>query len=215
MKLKKIASLMLAGVMAISMLAGCSNNSGNDNKGEGEGETSTATSYSTELRSAMNGDAMRKVTAVADAKLDAALKNAVDKYFTISDFVNVANLTTPTDQLTTAVGKDLVKAMDAKTNISVDLNDSNTKTTVVVKLYAVEASTGDFYALEKVADMIDESIAQLKDKSDENGGSKYDYKYTVSASIVTKPVTSSLVQGVETGVKYVAVAITQNVTEIV
>ena len=29
MKLKKIASLMLAGVMAVSMLAGCSNTSGN------------------------------------------------------------------------------------------------------------------------------------------------------------------------------------------
>ena len=29
MKLKKIASLMLAGVMAASMLAGCSNTSGN------------------------------------------------------------------------------------------------------------------------------------------------------------------------------------------
>ncbi|OUN37895.1 hypothetical protein B5G28_09970 [Faecalibacterium sp. An77] len=216
MKLKKIASLMLAGVMAVSMLTACGNN-GADDKGEGEGETSNASSYSTELRAAMVGDAMRNVTAVADAKLDAALQSAVDKYFTITDFTTIGGAlqTGLVDQLDTAIGKDLVKAMDAKTNIGNDLNNKNTKTTVVVKLYAVEASTGDIYALEKVADEIEGKIAALKDKSAEDGGSKYDYDYTIAASIVTKPVTSSLVQGVETGVKYIAVAVTQNVTKIV
>ena len=35
MKLKKIASLALAGIMAVSMLAGCSNNGGSNN-GDGQ-----------------------------------------------------------------------------------------------------------------------------------------------------------------------------------
>ena len=47
MKLKKIASLMLAGVMAVSMLAGCNTTSnGGNNGGEGEGEGTTTTGYS-------------------------------------------------------------------------------------------------------------------------------------------------------------------------
>ena len=37
MKLKKIASLMLAGVMAVSMLAGCNNGPVNDNTGDNNG----------------------------------------------------------------------------------------------------------------------------------------------------------------------------------
>ena len=41
MKLKKIASLMLAGVMAVSMLAGCSNgNNGGNNGGDNGGDSS-------------------------------------------------------------------------------------------------------------------------------------------------------------------------------
>ena len=51
MKLKKIASLMLAGVMAVSMLAGCNSasNGGNSGEGEGEGEGTTASGYSAML----------------------------------------------------------------------------------------------------------------------------------------------------------------------
>ena len=43
MKLKKIASLMLAGVMAVSMLAGCNtaSNGGNNDRVEGEGTTTS------------------------------------------------------------------------------------------------------------------------------------------------------------------------------
>ena len=56
MKLKKIAALALAGVMAVSMLAGC----GTDKKpgtGEGEGEgTVTTTGYSAELGKIMDLD---------------------------------------------------------------------------------------------------------------------------------------------------------------
>ena len=39
MKLKKIASLMLAGVMAVSMLAGCSNKGGASSEGQNDEPT--------------------------------------------------------------------------------------------------------------------------------------------------------------------------------
>ena len=70
----------------------------------------------------------------------------------------------------------------------------------------------DTYALEQVADKIENDIAGLKDKS--NNG-EYSYAYTVSASIVTKPVTSSIVEGITGGVKYIAVAVTQTPTKVV
>ena len=49
MKLKKIASLMLAGVMAVSMLAGCNGKTETKPEGEGEGEGTTASGYSAML----------------------------------------------------------------------------------------------------------------------------------------------------------------------
>ena len=64
MKLKKIASLMLAGVMAVSMLAGCNTASnGGNNGGEGEGEGTTTTGYSVAF-----GDKVEKLSATVKGK---------------------------------------------------------------------------------------------------------------------------------------------------
>ena len=49
MKLKKIASLMLAGVMAVSMLAGCNSAPVDDNTGDNNGNVVTPTSIATAL----------------------------------------------------------------------------------------------------------------------------------------------------------------------
>ena len=71
MKLKKIASLMLAGVMAVSMLAGCSTASnGGNNGGEGEGEGTTTSGYSAML---------------GEKAADALKKADKDKLFTFTD----------------------------------------------------------------------------------------------------------------------------------
>ena len=211
MKLKKIASLMLAGVMAISMLTACGNN-GTDDKGEGEGETSTATSYSTELRAAMTGAAKERVTAVANSKLDSALEQNVKKYFVITDYFDIINIDAvqvDLDDEDAVIYNNLVKSMNAEKGIVAALDDDNTKTTTAVNLYVVNATTSDEYALEQIAGMI--GIVDLpKTSADTN----YKYTYDISASIVTKSVSSSLIQGVDTGVKYIAVAVTQNATKI-
>ena len=76
MKLKKIASLMLAGVMAISMLAGCSGNTTDDNKGEID--TTPSSSYTetvlgkaskavNNMLSVSSSDTLDKAVAVAAA----------------------------------------------------------------------------------------------------------------------------------------------------
>ena len=215
MKLKKIASLMLAGVMAVSMLAGCQNGSnGGNNGGEGEGDGQISTSNSSSiLHDAMKGDARKMTTPVANAALDTALKNAVDTYFQNTEYAAVAN-EDKVVVVTSKIADALVEAMDAKKNIVPDLEKgaNNDKVTVAVKLYSTEASVSDTYALEKVAKAIENSVADL-DEVSANGEWKYDF--TISASIVTKPVTSVIASGVTTGVKYIAVAVTQTPTKIV
>ena len=212
MKLKKIASLALAGVMAVSMLAGCNtaSNGGNNGEGEGEGQVSTSNS-ATILHDAMKGDARKMTTPVANTALDTALKNAVDTYFQNTEYAAVANEDNVV--VNSKIADALVEAMNAKKNIVPDLEKSanNDKVTVAVKLFSTEASVSDTYALEKVAEFIENSVADL-DEVSENGEWKYDF--TISASIVTKPVTSVIANGITTGVKYIAVAVTQTPTKI-
>ena len=215
MKLKKIASLMLAGVMAVSMLAGCQTGSnGNGEEPEVPAVPSTSDAASS-LHDNMIGTARRKSSPVANADLDAALKKAVDTYFQNGDFEKIQNVATVT-QADGKIYDALVDAMGAKKNIAGELTNKIDKVTTAVKLYAVEASTSDAYALEMVADQIENSIANLNLKSDKaTTNQQYDYAYTISASIVTKPISSSIVTGTATGVKYIAVAVTQTPTKAV
>lgn len=77
MKLKKIASVALAGVMAVSVLAGC----GADN-GANSGNTNTETTSTSIVDAVNNGQTatnLVKIDFTDDATLDNALKTAVEK----------------------------------------------------------------------------------------------------------------------------------------
>ena len=76
MKLKKIASLMLAGVMAASMLAGCQTTS-NEQPTQPEEPTTPSTSYSSMLEDKMSVQVTNKTVFQDDADLNAALDYAV------------------------------------------------------------------------------------------------------------------------------------------
>ena len=79
MKLKKIASLMLAGVMAVSMLAGCQN-ANVDPEQPTDPETPTATGYSVEMASNLSDAAKKDYIAFEDNADDlAALVDALGK----------------------------------------------------------------------------------------------------------------------------------------
>ena len=214
MKLKKIASLMLAGVMAVSMLAGCNTASNNNDEPENPDAIPSTSNSATVLHDNMKGDARKMTTPAANADLDSALKQVVDTYFNNEDYLGVLNGSRVVQVKYDNIAVNLEKALNAKSDIAVGLNYllNNDKTTIAVELYCVEASVSDTYALEQVADKIENDIAGLKDKS--NNG-EYSYAYTVSASIVTKPVTSSIVEGITGGVKYIAVAVTQTPTKVV
>ena len=203
MKLKKIASLVLAGVMAVSMLAGCSNKGTENNGTNDQEQTTTASSLSSELRKALSNDAMRKVTAISNSKLDAALEDAVEKYFTNANYQSDRQAdVTALVYADAPIYKDVVKTMDAITGFS-GLNGDDT---VAIKMYSVDSSVSDAYAVEKIADKIEAGIAALAKE-----GNKEDYKYDISASVVTR---TREVFGTTVGVKYIAVAVSQNVTAI-
>ena len=76
MKLKKIASLMLAGVMAVSMLAGCQTTS-NDQPTQPEQPTTPATGYSATVQDKLSTIAKVKLTLSDSTELDNALNYAV------------------------------------------------------------------------------------------------------------------------------------------
>ena len=76
MKLKKIASLMLAGVMAVSMLAGCQTTS-NDQPTQPEQPTTPATGYSATVQGKLSTIAKVKLTLSDSTELDNALDYAV------------------------------------------------------------------------------------------------------------------------------------------
>ena len=78
MKLKKIASLALAGIMAVSMLAGCKDG-GNGNNGSSSSENTNTTSNVTESVLAKSSKAVNNVLTVnADDTLDEAVTFAAE-----------------------------------------------------------------------------------------------------------------------------------------
>ena len=93
MKLKKIASVALAGVMAVSVLAGCGANAG-ANSGNTNTETETSTSIVEAVNKGQSAANKVKVTFTSDAKLDNALKTAVEKLGATASYAQVAEAIT-------------------------------------------------------------------------------------------------------------------------
>src|SRR5699024_7407350 len=82
MKLKKIASLMLAGVMAVSMLTACNGSTTNDNtNGDDNTNTTPAATYSSTFGAALKDQAAvdGKITMADNADLTADLNKAIEK----------------------------------------------------------------------------------------------------------------------------------------
>ena len=221
MKLKKIASLMLAGVMAVSMLAGCQN--ANVDPEEPTDEPDVVVSDATNmLYSELSGSAKAMVTATANADLDKALQNAADKYWDynstakIDKLIDVSNENWDNDYHTWQAAGALKSAMGADyTKIGMPRDQdyfwsNSTSKKSMVTLYVVDASDSDAYVMEMLADKIDNAITHLPKATHKDIHDDYTYSYTVSASIATKTVTFA---GVDMGIKYVAVYMTQTPTE--
>ena len=231
MKLKKIASLLLAGVMAVSMLTACGDNTVNDPEQPNKPVEPTPAGYSSVLGDALVAQNVvnRKVHMQDSNDLNAALKTAMefageDVVSGIYDamFANMPEYINPADgDATQLVASKLVDVMDS-------VNDANDLTSGqaianlyampgnydedlnVTMLYVVNDGVSVNAALEYIAAEISDAVEELDINYDNNWNDfkaevEYDYTGSVSADSVKLDANHGK------GLTFIAVQITRTV----
>ena len=239
MKLKKIASLALAGVMAVSMMSACGNtvNNGGASSGNNTGETS---GYSAMLGKYMEETSKMDYVTFQDNSADAAaLKTALGNFGSLtiaggSVLPYVVDLSGPNRNFGNPLGinkvrADLVEALNL-VNCAKDKYDkddlvtdelgfkskANANANIVQKtgaLFAVDSTIN----MENVMDQIANgdvpngvSLESILKKMSEEGvvdNQTYQYKYTVSASVVSLSQTS--IEGLSGSCNFILVTVTR------
>ena len=208
MKLKKIASLMLAGVMAISMLAGCSNNGNGDDKGE-----EVVTGISAAFASYLSDDTVKFSDSNSDQSvLNKAVKEVEDS--AIRKVSSVKSVTTGTEPLVAVV--DAIEPNDNLGNVGKDAVKALTKKTTYIALYEAPGEMAQSAVLAQVATALDNKLtsATLPENSLNNSvsvGNQADYyTYTYTGSVSAEKVSA---KNGDTSAWYVLVVVTVNPTE--
>ena len=231
MKLKKIASLALAGVMAVSMLAGCSTTSAEPTPDPDDSVVTPASGYSATFADALTGAAAKKITMEDDADLTAKLNDAMGnlssstltKFFTAIGGSDVLDLSVngigdlrDVQRLTGDMGS--VSVHDAFVELVPEsgalTDESNWKDETVTMLFAVDGLVDENKAVEQVAADLNDEIGKLyrdNDSTSEDGKwwnmdhTTLGYKYTGSVSVASK----TWIDNTTVGVHVIAVQITR------
>ena len=210
MKLKKIASLAMAGALAVSMLAGCSTTGAvTPNQ-----PSAPATSVSANVDALVNQPAY--VTFADSTQLDAALKDAVEYAgvldvmpdYVITDTLSAVNasvssvldrevgVTTMSDRVTPITLWNIGVAstlLDAEQQ-----NGYQIPNAVAAQMYVVSSAIGQKAIERQIAGIFatipeyQYSVGSTDGTTTEDGGN-YNHTYTVSISTCTKTVNSSVV----------------------
>ena len=234
MKLKKIASLMLAGVMAVSMLAGCQTTS-NDQPTQPEEPTNPVTGYSAVLESKLSAHAQDKIDMSDDADLTAALdyvvgnvgNNAItQEFWTTMNNGKIHYIDGAAAPVLQLVNTKLYDKMSAKaewegaaagvighlkpTDDDKAYNYYTKKDVNAVLLYAVDGGVELENAIEQVANNIDQAIVDLTDEykfNADNNGFTTNFHYTGSVATCTKTFES----GHGLSVTFIAVEVVRHI----
>ena len=207
MKLKKIASLMLAGVMAVSMLAGCSNNGGNNNNNNNE-DPVVNTGMAGKVIAALDGDTTKNVAFSASNSLETVLEKAVKDAGVNFDDLTAADLNAIDGDLSTDARLPFVWGTEG--------NDKKEQSITVV-YYLNGFGVDESWAVQKLAEFIDDYGVSYVSEDGVNGTKSavcadlsmqsktytdsegkeywYDFTYTGSVAVVE---TSSAVTGQST-----------------
>ena len=230
MKLKKIASLMLAGVMAVSMLTACNGSTTNDNtNGDDDTNTTPAATYSSTFGDALEGVAgvNGKIVMSDNADLTADLNKAIEKlsaatilrYYTdlANDpydrtVVNFSNQATFADLAAIGVdmdGHSIGYAFSAAEGMLGDFDsDKYYEDKTVTMLFAVDSTVSASAAVAEVASDLQDEIAALKIENTDNKNNTLHFNYDGSVSVATKTLTEN--HGM--GMHIIAVQITRTAT---
>ena len=182
MKLKKIASLMLAGIMAVSMLAGCKSGT-TPNDDSSSSQVPAATNVATYANDMLSGSQKEVFTFVGSSELDSILDdvaNNKDKYAStaIEDtFDKTEAIRGGTKGWAATAVKDGVK--DKLDGIVTDnfgkLPATNVKTQKAVELYTISGAYEEKAAVQKIVDAYLDVVEQV-------GGFKTAFPAGVSGS---------------------------------
>ena len=223
MKLKKIASLMLAGVMAVSMLAGCSGeNNGNTDDGQNQ-TTPTVSKVVDYANQTLSSTAKKYMTYESADWLDTALKNtATNKSdFSADDIQSVfynkeSNKTLYDSTWANTMAGKIVDSMSGKeaythnnySSHSFTMVPANKENKSLVWVYTLSGVMDEEMAVNTAAGALSSWMAEnVLGKAIDNGNYDCDYTAEISALKVTNSnltVESAWV---------VAIAVTQNVTK--
>ena len=184
MKLKKIASLALAGIMAVSMLAGCSGKTGST-EDNGSVVEANNTSAVTAFNNNQDEDNDVKVVFSADSKLDDLVAQAVRVLGKDAKWDDKSQ-----DDIQEMIAKLTGKTSDnlfAEDTDNDDLADGMTAT----KWYGMDLNSEIYWsetdAVNAAARAADAEIAKLPVNTKEgkkDGAKYYEYSYTGNVSVV-------------------------------
>ena len=210
MKLKKIASLALAGIMAVSMLAGC-NGSNGDNSGASSSEpTNPATGISTIFYNELSKAAQNSLEMSDSSDLNNALTKIIEDLDTSDVRAAYNDGATYSNTLSTAIAAPALLDCEVGIASAEDADDVKDETTYT-SVYTVGYDINDKGALKDVVKMIDNYLSQLPASGEDSDGNEYDYDWNGSVSVADKTFINN--NGVERSVKYVAVSLTQTPTK--
>ena len=193
MKLKKIASLMLAGVMAVSMLAGCSGNGSNNNNNNDDPVVVPGVNVANVI-SQLDSDTTDKVTFSAGNTLQNALNDGVQDYGILSLNFNENQIIT---YVRTLANVETTSNNDFRTG-----GDYKDDEQTVMNAGVVDTNgMNDTYALRALADAIDTSVANVTTMVEnslganaqvQDGDTYYTYEYTGELAIAKVESVSGL-----------------------
>ena len=190
MKLKKIASLMLAGIMAVSMLAGC--NGQTEEPGSSSSET-PATGVSATFANFLSGKRVEfKDNATYAGYLADGLKEADPKSANMSPITSVEAMDSNWNvfnKVEPKFDKNEIEYGDRTPKVTIDQFSSTGKVCqdndeLFIAMYAAPGSMKQDVVLEAVAADLNSALGDkyLVNYADVNG-KRYDYDYTGSVSV--------------------------------
>ena len=189
MKLKKFAAMMLAGVMAVSMLAGCSGKGTNGgNNGANQPEPTPETGIVAAFNNGQDEDNDVKVAFTADSGLEAALTKVIKAYG--------STITTMIGNWRPGIVSNMIQDLTGKNyNALYRENNINTATDkeVVTDLRVMQVfDSADYWTKSDVvnaaARIVNEDIADLfsNNRSETQVGEKYwNCEYTGTVAMVS------------------------------
>ena len=230
MKLKKIASLALAGVMAVSMLAGCSTTSVNPdpNPGEDPGNVTTA-GYSSLFEDTLSDYADLRIDMSDNDELTTNLNTAIGNVNSalmtefhkmnmdtvdLLDYANWFDNRAIDWMIEDLGGEEVVmsqsEAFQALVPQPDELVEDDNLNKSVIMLFAVDNAVDEESAVKQIASNLDTDIRLLYNDNDSTFDKSYDmdhttlnYTYTGSVSVASK----NWVDVTTVGMHFVAVQI--------